>query len=239
MGEVQKFEQDISWEMEYNNSKEKEVVVDIDCGGASGGADTRTGPNSGRKRRKKLLNKITSGVLGLNGSTKDEASSNPGGLVKDFHEAVELLIDKGPDDRQSHELLPLIEKKHEKERRKTGKSKKAAAKPPRPPKGPSLDAADMKFVREISEHATKKRERIEQMKALKKMKAAKKSSPSSTTTISAMIVTILFFLVIIFQGLSSNKSLTETSLGTPEPAIETESLISVEFYKSGEQVSPG
>ncbi|CAA2959910.1 lysine-specific demethylase PHF2-like [Olea europaea subsp. europaea] len=221
--------------MEYNNSKEKEVVVDIDSVSASGGADTRTGPNLGRKRGKKLLNKLTSGVLGLNRSTKDEASSNPRGLGKDSHEAVELLIDKGPGDRQIHELLSLIEKKHEKERWKTGKSKKAAAKPPRPPKGPSLDAADMKLVREISEHATKKRERIDPMKALK-MKAAKKSSPSSTTTISAMIITILFFLVMIFQGLGSKKSLIETSLGAPEQAIETEGLISVEFYKSREQV---
>ncbi|CAA3027495.1 uncharacterized protein LOC111407698 [Olea europaea var. sylvestris] len=222
--------------MEYNNSKEKEVVVDIDSGGASGGVDTRTGPNSGRKQGKKLLNKLTSGVLGLNGTTKDETSSNPRGLVKGSHEAVELLIDKGSGDRQIHELLPLIEKKHEKERWKNGKSKKAAAKPPRPPKGPSLDAADMKLVREISEHATKKREIIEQMKSLKKMKAANKSSPSSLTTISAMIITILFFLVMIFQGLGSKKSLTGTSLGAPEPAIETESLISVEFYKSREQV---
>ncbi|KAL2508562.1 uncharacterized protein Fot_32209 [Forsythia ovata] len=218
--------------MEYNNSKEKEVV-DIESGGASGGANTGTRPNTGKKRGKKLLNKLTSGVLGLNGSTKLDPSidsdSNPGGLIKESHEPLELLIDKGICGQESQELLPLIEKKHEKERRKTGKSKKAA-KPPRPPKGPSLDAADMKLVREISEHATKKRERIERMKALKKMKAAKKSSPSSTSTIYAMIVTILFFLVIFFQGLGSRKSLTETSPGAPEPASETKSLISVEYY---------
>ncbi|CAA3015176.1 Hypothetical predicted protein [Olea europaea subsp. europaea] len=56
---------------------------------------------------------------------------------------------------------------------------------------------------------------------------AKKASES---TISAMIITILFFLVIIFQGLGSTRSLTETSLGAHEPGIETKSLISVEFY---------
>lgn len=216
--------------MEYNSSEEKEVVVDIESGGASGVADTRTGPQLGKKQGKKLLNKLTSGVLGLNGSTKDEPSSNLRRLVKDSYEPVQLLIDRGPGDQQNHELLPLIEKTHEKERPKNGKSKKAAAKPPRPPKGPSLYAADMKLVRDISEHATKKHERIERMKALKKRKAAKKSSPSSTSTISAMIITILFFLVIIFQGLGSTKSLTETSLVAHEPGIDTKSLISVEFY---------
>ncbi|XP_022846968.1 uncharacterized protein LOC111369618 isoform X1 [Olea europaea var. sylvestris] len=216
--------------MEYNNSKEKEVFVDIESGVASGGADTRTCPHSGKKRGKKLLNKLTSGVLGINGSTKDEPSSNLGGLDKDSHEPVELLIHKGPGDQESHELLPLIEKKHEKKRWKNGKSKKAANKPPLPPKGPSLDAADMKLVRDISLHATKRRERIERMKALKKRKAAKESSPSSTGTMSAMIITILFFLVIIFQGLGSMKSSTETSLGAHEPGVETKSLISVEFY---------
>ncbi|KAL0389738.1 UNVERIFIED_CONTAM: putative pre-splicing factor ATP-dependent RNA helicase DEAH2 [Sesamum calycinum] len=153
-----------------------------------------------------------------------------------------LLADNNPGQQPCQGPLPLAEKDHEKERRKAGKVKKAP-KPPRPPKGPSLDAADMRLIKEISKIAMKKRERIERLKAYKKMKAARLPPPSSSSsssafspssggTISAMVITILFILVLIFQGLgslgSSNLALTEA----PQPAPETTDLSPIQLYKT-------
>jgi hypothetical protein len=82
------------------------------------------------------------------------------------------------------------------------KLKKNARKPPKPPRPPKgaliLDAADRKLVRELAELAMRKRARVERIKALKKMKAAKALSLNSG--LSAMVITLIFFLVITFQG---------------------------------------
>lgn len=73
-----------------------------------------------------------------------------------------------------------------------------SSKPPRPPTGPSMDAADWMLVKEISELAILKRKRIERMKTLHKVKKEKQSSISSSSF--AMIVTLIFFIVIIWHG---------------------------------------
>ena len=95
----------------------------------------------------------------------------------------------------------LVEKKKIKEKRKSTSAKKPP-KPPRPPRGLSLDAADQKLIKEIAELAMIKRARIERMKALKKMKAVKASPPSSALNGSslALLFTIFFFFVLLFQG---------------------------------------
>ncbi|KAL6526468.1 hypothetical protein OROGR_015558 [Orobanche gracilis] len=97
-------------------------------------------------------------------------------------------------------------------------SAKKPPKPPRPPRGMSLDAADRKLVNEISELALIKRARIERMKALRKIKTAKASLGSI-----AMVFTILFFVLIIFQGchLTSNHS-SDSVVGTQIRKGETE-----------------
>ncbi|XP_054820413.1 uncharacterized protein LOC129319386 [Prosopis cineraria] len=95
-------------------------------------------------------------------------------------------------------------------------SNKKAPKPPRPPRAPSLDAADQKLIRDITELAMLKRARIERMKALKKMKAVK--STSSSSSIFSMVFTIVFFIVIIFQGMSSGKSSVASFQESPVPA---------------------
>ncbi|KAK8468795.1 hypothetical protein PHAVU_006G119700 [Phaseolus vulgaris] len=120
-----------------------------------------------------------------------------------------------------------------KEKRKKACNKKAP-KPPRPPQAPSLDAADHKLIREISELAMLKRARIERMKALKKMKMAKSSSrpssPSNTSSLLAMVITVLFFVVIIFQGMPSRTSSVASFQGSPISTGESEGgLISVEY----------
>ncbi|CAI9774268.1 unnamed protein product [Fraxinus pennsylvanica] len=224
--------------MEYNNLKEKGIVVDIESGGTSSDDDTGSDSVLGKKQAKELLKKIGSSSLGFNGSSEVEASLKSKAVLgepgEESHESVRLLIEKSPGGLQNQDLMPVVEKRHEKERSKIGKSKKAS-KPPRPPKGPTLDAVDMRLVKEISVLATKKRERIERMKALKKMKAAKSSSssPSSCSTIPAMILTILFCLVIIFQGLGSRNSSPVIFPGAPEPAMMNKGLISVEFHSNG------
>lgn len=88
-----------------------------------------------------------------------------------------------------------------KEKRKVAKAKKSC-KPPRPPRGLTLNASDHKLVKEIAELAILKRARIERIKALKKSKAAKESSSglSSSGSMFSMLFTIIFCLVILFQG---------------------------------------
>uniref|UniRef100_A0A7N0VHX3 Uncharacterized protein n=1 Tax=Kalanchoe fedtschenkoi TaxID=63787 RepID=A0A7N0VHX3_KALFE len=61
----------------------------------------------------------------------------------------------------------------------------------------------MKFVREVSELAMMKRARIERMKILKQKKADKRSS--SLGNILAMLITLIFCFVIIFQGLLGSR----------------------------------
>ncbi|XP_039001444.1 uncharacterized protein LOC120127651 isoform X1 [Hibiscus syriacus] len=105
------------------------------------------------------------------------------------------------------------ENKSVKEKRKSLGHKK----PPRPPRAPSLDAADQKLIREIAELARLKRERIERMKALKKLKAAKPTSPSTSSNMFAMLFTIVFCLVIMFQGMCSGGT-SASYQGSPLPA---------------------
>ncbi|KAL0459792.1 UNVERIFIED_CONTAM: hypothetical protein Slati_0606400 [Sesamum latifolium] len=230
--------------MEYSNSKAKDVVVDIESGEASHGANVKRDPVS--SKAKKSLNRLVGGILGYNRSAESEASVkadaiSAGGLVEDPHETTALLADNNPGRQPSQGLLPPIEKDHEKERQKAGKVKRAP-KPPRPPKGPSLDAADMRLIKEISKIAMKKRERIERLKAYKKMKAARlpptssssssSFSPSSGGTISAMVITILFILVLIFQGLGSLSSSNLALKEAPQPAPETTDLSPIQLYKT-------
>ncbi|CAM8895995.1 unnamed protein product [Rhodiola kirilowii] len=85
---------------------------------------------------------------------------------------------------------------------------KRPPKPPRPPKGPALDASDLKLIRELSELALERRMRIERMKDLKKMRASKAASSNSSSV--ALIVTVLFCLIILFQGFSSRSGSVTT-----------------------------
>ncbi|GFQ01541.1 hypothetical protein PHJA_002298000 [Phtheirospermum japonicum] len=218
--------------MEHNSSKEKEVIVDIEIGHeASHEANAKTGPTSSNKWGKKSLNKLVSGVLGFNGSS----DGGPAAATVEYpNETTGLLVNENHE--QSQGAVP--------EKKKGGKVKKAP-KPPRPPRGPSLDASDMRLIKEISKIAMKKRERIERIKTLKKLKAARMTSSSSAassasltssgSTISAMVITVLFFLVLILQGLGSSSSSNMRVAGAPRPAPETTGglgLTPAQFYKT-------
>ncbi|KAI7725625.1 hypothetical protein M8C21_005382 [Ambrosia artemisiifolia] len=88
----------------------------------------------------------------------------------------------------------------------------SAKKPPRPPRPLSLDAYDQKLIKELAELAMIKRARVERMKALKQKKNSKISSSSSSShgSVFAMIFTIIFFLVILFQGHNSGVTIQAT-----------------------------
>ncbi|XP_075490944.1 uncharacterized protein LOC142529320 [Primulina tabacum] len=155
--------------MEFNSSKEKNVMVDIEIG-----ETTSSDQILGQRKVKKSFNKLMSGILNFKG--------DPGAVKSDPHKA------------QGQEV---------------GRMDRKFKKPPRHPKAPLLDAGDTRFVKDIVKVATKKRERMVYAKALKKMKATKSSSPSSapsTSTISAMVITVVFFVVMICQGLGSKNS---------------------------------
>ncbi|CAH8352057.1 unnamed protein product [Eruca vesicaria subsp. sativa] len=127
--------------------------------------------------------------------------------------------------------LDLSERKRNDIVKKDKKSRKAS-KPPRPPKGPSFTANDHKVMKEIAELAMRKRARIERMRnSLRRLKAAKSSSsPYSCISIFFVIVTVLFFGFLVFQGLFAG-NMTMSSDNTPAPVgSPNNQLISVQFY---------
>ena len=112
--------------------------------------------------------------------------------------STEAAAAKNEDDRKSEgeEKLGLLDSSGGEKAKK-----KRCKKPPRPPRPPTqlpLDASDQKLLNELNELALLKRARIERMKALKKMKNAKHSSNSN---FCPMIITIIFCLVILWQGI--------------------------------------
>lgn len=98
------------------------------------------------------------------------------------------------------EVSPPLQKKAAEGKKPKKKSSKKPPKPPRPPRAPSMDTADQIIAREMHEIAVMKRERAraERMKALKSMKNSK--SASSSTNLFGLVITIIFCLVIIWQG---------------------------------------
>ncbi|KAK8317819.1 hypothetical protein V6Z11_A13G132600 [Gossypium hirsutum] len=84
------------------------------------------------------------------------------------------------------------------EKRRT--SRKKPPKSPQPPRvGRSLSEVDIKLVREISKLSRLRYTRNDRRKKLEKKRVDKASS--SHASVFAMIITILFICVIIFQGI--------------------------------------
>ncbi|XP_028103233.1 uncharacterized protein LOC114302412 isoform X1 [Camellia sinensis] len=220
--------------MDRMDSEERDLLIDLESGRIISEEGSSQGAVSGNRQVKNAFNTVLSGFLGLNRSVGGESGvnsySNLGETSKSGAGNVEGLLGSSSGE-VSGEHMAIVEKKHGKEKRKNTKYKKAP-KPPRPPKGPSLDAADVKLIKELSALAMKKRARSEQMKAMKKMKEAKSSSSSlisKNSSVSALVITILFFVIILFQGFCSRSSSSVSFEGSPEPAA-TNSLISVQFY---------
>lgn len=205
-------------------SRGRELEVDLESGGTTNEEDKMRDPISANGQTKTILKRACTGPVGFHGLAN---SSNFSHLAADN---VELLIDNNSEGEDGKQNITFVDRKDVVEKR-IKKNLKKPPKPPRPPKGLSLDAADQKLMKEITELAMRKRARIERLKALKKMRAAKTSSWSSS--LSAMVITIVFCLIIIYQGISSRYSGSLALKGSPEPAVGTgEALIAVQLYKN-------
>lgn len=129
------------------------------------------------------------------GECPDVGDDKVGDLYTSFPMSVDVLGNGESLVKDAGGVSPDSGEKTKKGRRMSMSAKK----PPRPPRGLSLDAADQKLIKEISELLMIKRAR---MKALKKTKAANgmSASTSSSGNLIAMFFTILFCILIIFQG---------------------------------------
>lgn len=204
-------------------SRGRELEVDLESGGTTNEEDKMSDPISANGQTKTILKRACTGPVDFHGLAY---SSNFSELAAGN---VELLIDNNSEGQEGKQNITFVDRKVVVEKRI--KNLKKPPKPPRPPKGLSLDAADQKLMKEITELAMRKRARIERLKALKKMRAAKTSSWSSS--LSAMVITIVFCLIIIYQGISSRYSGSLALKGSPEPAVGTgEALIAVQLYKN-------
>ncbi|KAG6581310.1 hypothetical protein SDJN03_21312, partial [Cucurbita argyrosperma subsp. sororia] len=189
--------------LDYMATEDREFEIDLEGGGYTSEDDLSSETDSTSKTHaRKTFSRLRSGVLCADGSINRSgsfaSSSDSTKLVKlGVDENVQLLLGSSEGEKR-REFAALVEKKKNvKEKIKKGK----VHKPPRPPRGPSLDAADRIFVKEIAELAVKKRATVERIKALKKMKAEKTSS--SNSSLPALFITLLFFVIIIFQGMSA------------------------------------
>lgn len=215
-------------------SREGEFLVDLECGGTTSEEEGNGDAVSGYSRGRKTLNRPQhSGALSSNGlvsSAVDADSSD--GFPKSNEiagQGVDLHIDRGLGGEEGRDLAALLEKRNSNEQRKKLGSK-AASKPPRPPKGPLLTASDLKLVKELSELAARKRARIERIKAVRRMKDTKR--PSSGSSVTALVITVLFFLIIVFQGVFSGNNFTRKFQGSPAPATASEGLISIQLFNN-------
>ncbi|KAJ8771827.1 hypothetical protein K2173_027004 [Erythroxylum novogranatense] len=177
--------------MDRAQLRESNAIADLEIGGTPGQENKVECQQFGGKHPKKELGRLRSGFMICNCSIDgDDDLSSKG-------DELSTCDEKGKIKDIRKEGTTSIGDKLLKDKRKTRISNKPP-KPPRPPRGPSLDAADMKLVREMSELAKLKHARIERMRALKKRRTDKASS--SNSNVLAMVITILFFCIIIFQG---------------------------------------
>lgn len=214
--------------MDHNSQGDGDFVVDIES--CRGVADEEVGspePFSDEKLGRSFSPEVSGGLMNVDVSVDCENGLNVIKTVANGCEGSPDHVKVGVKDED------LVASRTRNERRKSTGAKKPP-KPPRPPKGYSLDAADQKFIKEITELAMLKRARIERMKALKKMKAAKASSASNSRgSYFAMFFSILFFLVIVFHGMSCSSSSTSQFHGSPEAAAgSVENIIMAQHEKS-------
>lgn len=188
----------MEFSMDHMFFMDRDFEGDIECCRAVNEEEVPV-PNSSAKLENPFLAKVSTG---FDLSLKEGKEDNPGSIPKYGYEVcrenVEVMIEI--DNKMAEAVAAdVVEKKMEKDKRKSVSAKKPP-KPPRPPRGLSLDAADKKLIKELAELAKLKRAKIERIKALKKTKAAKASSSSSSGSLFAMLCTVIFCVVIICQG---------------------------------------
>ncbi|KAL2935006.1 DNA translocase FtsK [Bienertia sinuspersici] len=205
-------------------SREGEFLVDLECGGTTSQEEGSGDAVSGYGRGRKPSSRAHVGSIDVANSSDSFPKSN-----EVSGHGVELLVDKSLGGEEGRELAALLEKRNPNEQRKKV-GLKNASKPPRPPKGPLLTASDLKLVKELSELAARKRARIERIKAVRKMKDTKR--PTSGSSVTALVITVLFFFIIVFQGVFSGNNFTRNFQGSPAPATASDGLISIHLFNN-------
>ncbi|KAK4774515.1 hypothetical protein SAY86_009450 [Trapa natans] len=208
--------------MDCLNLKYTEAEVDLESGGATSKEVLRRDASPPISQKKKNLKRALGGVLRFEGSSNGKFGVDSRSSSFSHGKGVEESLNGN-----NKENIPFLDGMFPQQKCPLTNSRKHP-KPPRPPKGPLIDVADQKLIKDTAEFAMRKRLRIERMKALKKAKTAHLSKSSSTSSIGAMIITVLFFLIIIFQGISSRND--RRLHGSLKSDVTTsENLISVHY----------
>ncbi|XP_042405241.1 uncharacterized protein LOC121995579 [Zingiber officinale] len=177
------------------------------------------GSSSGQE--KNALNRESGGFVGINELYAEQVPNITELPVTHAHSNSGASLNRR-EGEEKQSLLKLGAEKIKKTRCKK------PPKPPRPPTSTPLDATDLKMIREISELAMMKRARIERMK--NKKKNAKSSS--SNGNLCAMVVTIIFCLLLIWQGALSWGNSNINHHGSPQSSIRVDGgFISLQFDK--------
>ncbi|XP_027934890.1 uncharacterized protein LOC114190275 isoform X1 [Vigna unguiculata] len=221
--------------MDHTVPREKDVEFDLESGGNTSEEDVGKDRYVSDKESKGALIWAGNGIPNIDGTDKGKTeiesfrnSAKSGDVMIIDENSLEVFMDRAFVQQQ----WSNVHGNHHKQKIKPFHPKKPP-KPPLPPTGPSLDAGDQKFVKELAELALRKRARVKKMKAVRKMKANKSSSSSTYTNLSAMVITVFFFLVIILHGIRSVSSATVGVIDSPEAKFAAdESLISVRFPTS-------
>jgi hypothetical protein len=183
--------------MDAKGVNDRDALIDLESGNNivvgehNNGADA----NFAVAQERTAPNGSWNGAMGTNGCLKDDVNHQHMCCCLSSPDAAA----KNGDDRKSdgEEKLGLLDTSGGEKTKK--KRSKKPPRPPRPPTPTPLDVSDQKLLNELSELAILKRARIERMKALKKMKNAKHGSSSGN--LFPLIITIIFCLVILWQGI--------------------------------------
>ncbi|KAL2323729.1 hypothetical protein Fmac_028108 [Flemingia macrophylla] len=221
-----------SHQMGHSIPREKDVEFDLESGGNSSEEDVGDNLYLRERESKGALDWASNEILNFDGTYKGKSgiescsfSSKSGQVAVKGENNLELFVEKGFVQQQ----LSHVNANSVKQKTKPYNPKKPP-KPPLPPRGPLLDAGDQEFVKQLAELALRKRARVKKMKAVRKMKASKSSSSSTYTNLSAMVITVFFFLVIILQGIRSASSTSIGLMGSPEATFAVhEGLVSVQY----------
>ncbi|KAI3448471.1 hypothetical protein Pfo_005136 [Paulownia fortunei] len=179
-----------------------DLDIDLESGGTTSEEDASKSQVLGCENSKNLWGRIRSGFM----RSELLCESANGGDCSCSYDKFIISDEISAKNKEQlgkfrEEMISFVHKTMDEEKPKKQNSAKPS-KPPRPPRGPSLDASDIKLLKEITE-LNLKRKRMERSRTLKKIKKEKASSLNSN--LFACLVTIVFFMVIIFQGLLGSR----------------------------------
>ncbi|KAL3638198.1 hypothetical protein CASFOL_017569 [Castilleja foliolosa] len=190
------------------NESDLDLDIDLESGETTSGDEYARALN--HENSKNLLSRIKTGFT----NSESQCESTNVGDCSSLNDKLTISDDISAKNKEQlgkyrEEMISYVQNTMVKEEKKA----KKPSKPPRPPKGPSMDASDMKLLKEISA-LNVRRKRNERRRALRKIRKEKGSSLNSSN-LFACLVTIVFFLVILFQACSGFTNLMPTCTSSP------------------------